>query len=145
VFLRGYEGNIIDTQRCIVNVQDFQSIAIIGAVNNRDRYSNKAVRAYKNRGYRVYPVSIRNDEIEGLKAYRSILDVPGDVDAASLYVNPGLGIKLLEDIQRKGVRTLFVNPGAESDELIERAESLGLNPLMVCSIMSIGVDPEEME
>jgi acyl-CoA synthetase (NDP forming) len=102
------------------------------------------VRAYRDQGYVVYPISVRNDEIEGVKAYRSILDVPGDVDAASLYVNPGLGIELLDDIAKKGVKNLFVNPGAESDELVEKAESLGMRPLLVCSILSIGVDPEGM-
>ena len=74
-----------------------------------------------------------------------VLDVPGDVDAASLYVNPGLGIELLDDIAKKGIKTLFVNPGAESNELVQKAESLGMRPLLVCSILSIGVDPEAME
>jgi predicted CoA-binding protein len=137
-------GKIIDSCNRGVEVNEIRSIAIIGAVNNRKRYSNKAVRAYRSRGYVVYPISVRNEEIEGLRAYRSILDVPGDVDAVSLYVNPDLGIKLLDDIAKKGVETLFVNPGAESDELIEKAESLGMKPLLVCSILSIGIDPETM-
>lgn len=122
----------------------FDSIAIIGAVSDRERYSNKAVRAYKARGYEVYPISIRDDEIEGIKAYRSIRDVPGEVDAASLYVNPRVGIGLLEDLAEKGVEILFVNPGADSVELIERAAELGLNPIVACSIMSLGVNPNEM-
>jgi hypothetical protein len=122
----------------------FGSIAIIGAVSDRERYSNKAVRAYKGRGYEVYPISIRDDEIEGLKAYRSIRDVPGQVDAASLYVNPRIGIGLLEDLAEKGVSILFVNPGADSVELIEKADELGLNPVVACSIMSLGVNPNEM-
>lgn len=123
---------------------DFKSIAIIGAVSNRNRYSNKAVRAYKSRGYVVFPISVRNQVVEGLKAYRSIADVPGKVDAASLYVNPKVGIELLDDIAKKGVKLLFVNPGAESDELMKRAEELGLNPILACSIMSLGMDPEKM-
>jgi len=123
---------------------DFRSIAIIGAVSDRNRYSNKAVWAYKQKGYTVYPISIRDEEVEGLKAYRSILDVPGKVDAASLYVNPKIGIRLLEDIKKKGVRILFVNPGADSPELVEKAYQLGLEPIVACSILSIGLDPEKM-
>jgi hypothetical protein len=123
---------------------DIRSIAIIGAVNDRERYSNKAVRAYRNKGYTVYPVSIRNSEIEGLRAYRSILEIPGKVDAASLYVNPEAGLGLLEDIAKKGVKLLYVNPGAESEELIAKAEELGLNPILACSMLSIDVDPEDM-
>jgi len=119
----------------------FKSIAIIGAVSDRERYGNRAVRAYKAKGYAVFPVSLRDAEIEGLKAYRSIGDVPGNVDAASLYVNPKIGIQLLDDMARKGVRLVFVNPGAESDELVAKARKLGLNPILACSIVSIGMDP----
>jgi predicted CoA-binding protein len=125
-------------------LKDFKSIAIIGAVDNRRRESNKAVRAYSGKGYVVYPVSIRNEVIEGLRAYRSILDVPGEIDAASLYVNPRVGTQILEDIARKGVKLLFVNPGAESDELVDRAEELGLEPILACSIRAIGEDPDTL-
>jgi len=125
-------------------MQQFKSIAIIGAVTDRDRYSNKAVRAYKAMGYAVYPVSLRDSEIEGLKAYPSILDVPTRVDAASLYVNPKIGIQLLKDIASKGAKVLFVNPGAESEELVAEAKRLGLNPILACSIASLGVDPADL-
>ncbi len=125
-------------------MSEAKSIAIIGATTNRNRYSNKAVRAYKARGYTVYPVSIRHEEVEGLRAYRSIKDIPGPVDVASLYVNPRVGIGLLNEIAEKGVKTLFVNPGADSQELMKRAESLGLGPILACSILSLGIDPEGM-
>jgi predicted CoA-binding protein len=126
------------------SLSEAKSIAIVGATTKRDRYSNKAVRAYRAKGYTVYPVSIRHEEVEGLKAYRSVKEIPGPVDVASLYVNPKVGIGLLEEMAEKGVDTLFVNPGAESQELLERAESLGLNPILACSIMSLGIDPEAM-
>ena len=132
------------SDRVVGLMKEIKSIAIIGATTKRDRYSNKAVRAYRNKGYTVYPVSIRHEEVEGLKAYRSVKEIPGPVDAASLYVNASVGIKLLDDMVGKGVKTLFVNPGSESDELVEKARTLGLNPLLVCSILSIGVDPEGM-
>ncbi len=125
-------------------MSEAKSIAIVGATTRRDRYSNKAVRAYKAKGYTVYPISIRHEEVEGLKAYRSVKDIPGRVDMASLYVNPRVGMTLLKGMAEKGVSTLFVNPGAESEELLERAESLGLNPILACSIMSLGIDPEDM-
>jgi len=67
--------------------------------------------------------------------------IPGPVDRASLYLPPEIGIGVLDDIQRKGIRELWVNPGAESDELIARAEALGLDPIQACSIVDIGERP----
>lgn len=125
-------------------MERFRSIAIVGASSDRNRYSNKAVRAYKAKGYKVFPVSLRDTEIEGLRAYRSIAEVPGKLDAASLYVNPEVGITLLRDIAKKGVKLLFVNPGAESELLVREAKSIGLNPVLACSILSIGMNPEEI-
>jgi predicted CoA-binding protein len=125
-------------------LKQYKSIAIIGAVADRNRYSNKAVRAYKTKGYAVFPVSLRDAEVEGLKAYRSVKDVPGDVEVASLYVNPRIGMQLLDEMAEKGVKLLFVNPGAESEELVAKAKKLGLNPILACSIISIGMDPQAL-
>ena len=117
------------------------SVAVIGASSVQHKYGNRAVRAYLRQGWTVYPVNPHETSIEGLKVFGSILDIPGQVDRASLYVPAAVGETLLEAIQRKGVKELWVNPGAESDALIERAERLGLQPIQACSIVDIGERP----
>jgi hypothetical protein len=125
-------------------MSESKTIAIIGASTNREKYGNKAVRAYAKQGYRVYPVTPNAAEVEGLPAYKSVRDIPGEVEIASLYVPPQVGIRLLDEIAAKKVREVFVNPGAESDELIERARALGLRAIIACSILAIGMTPEEV-
>lgn len=117
------------------------SVAVIGASSVRHKYGNRAVRAYLRQGWQVYPVNPNEPEVEGLKTFASITDIPGPIDRASLYVPPSVGVGLLDDIQRKGVGELWVNPGAESDELIAKAERLGLNAIQACSIVDIGERP----
>ncbi len=121
-----------------------QSIAIVGASTKRKKYGNMAVRAYAKQGFTVYPVTPNADEVEGHKAYRTIADIPGDVDIVSLYVPAVVGVKLLQQIADKKVKEIFVNPGAESDELMEKAKALGLNAMVVCSILAVGMRPEEV-
>lgn len=118
-----------------------QSVAVIGASGDPAKFGNKAVRAYLRQGWTVYPVTPKPEPIEGLRTYPSILDIPGDVDRATLYLPPQLGLKVLADIQRKGVNEFFVNPGAESDELVDAAKELGLDPIVACSIVEIGERP----
>lgn len=120
-----------------------KSVAVIGASNDRAKYGNKAVRAYLRSGFKVYPVNPKEETIEGLKSYRSILDIQTEVERASLYVPPKVGLKIIEEIARKGVKELYVNPGAESDELVNKARKLGLNPILACSILAVGLDPME--
>ncbi len=122
-----------------------KSIAIIGASANRKKYGNKAVRAYKAQGYTVYPINPRETEIEGLAVYRSILDVPGPVELASFYVSPSAGMQVIEEAAAKGVKEVYLNPGADSEELFQKAESLGIRPIVACSILAVGMDPDEME
>ncbi len=123
---------------------DKPTIAIIGASNNPEKFGNKAVRAYLRQGFEVYPVNPRGGEIEGMAAYEAIGDVPGsDLDRISLYVPPAVGLGLLEEIAAKGCKELWLNPGSDSPELVERAESLGLNPVVACSIVDIGVSPND--
>jgi predicted CoA-binding protein len=117
------------------------TIAIVGASPNRAKYGNRAVRAYAARGYDVFPIHPREEMIEGLRAYRSILDVPAELDRISLYVPPEVGLRLLDDLARKPAREIWLNPGAESPELIARAEALGLPLVMGCSLIAIGADP----
>jgi len=117
------------------------SVAVIGASSARQKYGNRAVRAYLRQGWTVYPVNPNEPEVEGLKTFASITDIPGPVDRASLYVPANVGIALLDGIRQKHVSELFVNPGAESDELLEEAERLGLNAIQACSIVDIGERP----
>jgi acyl-CoA synthetase (NDP forming) len=117
------------------------SVAVIGASKERHKYGNRAVRAYLRQGWTVYPVNPTETEVEGLPTFARIADTPAAVDRATLYVPPEIGRTLLAGIKDKGVGELFVNPGAESDELVAEAERLGLDPIFACSIVDIGERP----
>ena len=120
------------------------TVAVVGASNDRSKYSNKAVRAYLQQGYEVFPVNPKEAQIEGLQAYRSVSDIPRELDRITVYLPPAVGMKVIEEIAKKGTKELFLNPGSESDELIEKAEALGLHPMVACSITDIGVSPNQL-
>ena len=112
------------------------SVAIIGASADRSKFGNRSLRAHADCGYEVYPINPRAEEIEGHRAYPSISAIPAErVDRVSLYVPPNVGINLLDDIAEKGCDELWLNPGSESAEIIQRAEELGLNAIVACSLM----------
>ena len=116
-------------------------VAVIGASNDRRKFGNRAVRAYKLRGYTVVPINPHETEVEGLKAYASVLDVPGPIEMASFYVPPEVGERVIEEIARKEIPEVWLNPGAESDALIARARALEIQPVIACSIVALGQDP----
>jgi predicted CoA-binding protein len=120
--------------------------AVIGARSDRSKYSNKALRAHQMAGYEVFPVSVRGGEIEGLQAFASVVDIPGDrpLDRVTMYVGPQVGVTLLDDIAQRGCKELFLNPGTASNDLIEKAEQLGLNVVEGCSIIDVGYSPYQL-
>src|ERR1700759_4485057 len=121
-----------------------KTIAIIGASADRSKYGNKAVRAFQQQGYAVYPVNPKESEIEGLPAFKSIRDVPVRPQMISVYLPPPVLLKVLPDIAARGCDELWLNPGTESDEVLAEAERLGLNVIQACSIVGLGVSPSEL-
>jgi uncharacterized protein len=121
-----------------------KTVAIIGASNDRSKYGNKAVRAFLQQGYTVYPVNPREMEVEGLPVFRNIRDVPGRLERISVYVPPAVLLKLLPDIAAKGCDELWLNPGTESEEVLAEAQRLGLNVVQACSIVGVGVSPAQL-
>ncbi|MBW7866576.1 MAG: CoA-binding protein [Candidatus Hydrogenedens sp.] len=119
------------------------SIAIVGASADRRKYGNKAVRAFLKGGWTVYPVNPRIDRVEGLSAFASVGDIPGPVDRVSMYVPAAVGLAMLDDIAAKAPKEFFLNPGSESPELAAAAAEKGLSPVLACSIVNIGLRPDQ--
>lgn len=117
------------------------NVAVIGASNHHEKFGNKAVRAYLAHGHSVYPVNLREERIEGLPVFRSIVDIPVELDATLVYVPPEVTLRLLPAIARKGPGDLFLNPGSEDDAVVLKARELGLEPILACSILAIGDRP----
>jgi predicted CoA-binding protein len=118
-----------------------KTVAIIGASGDRRKFGNRALRAFQRQGYTVIPINPNEPEVEGLKTYASVLDVPGPIDMATLYVPPHIGAGLMRELAEKRIAEVWVNPGAESDEVMARARDAGLQPIFACSIIGIGENP----
>jgi uncharacterized protein len=119
------------------------TVAIVGASNDRSKFGNKSLRAFQAEGHTVIPINPHEQYVEGVKAYGSVLDVPGPIDMATVYVQPEVGIALLDQFERKRIPEIWINPGAESDELMAEASRRGLNIIFACSIVGIGRSPSQ--
>jgi len=119
------------------------TIAIIGATSRRDKFANKAVRAFLQHNDTVIPIHPAQTEVEGLRAYASVLDAPETIDVASFYVPSNVGVRVLDECAQKGIKKIILNPGAESRELLQRARELEIEAVQTCSIRMIGRAPSE--
>ena len=118
-----------------------KTVAVVGASNHRQKFGNKAVRAYQSAGYKVIPINPNERVVEGIPTYASVVDVPETIDMVTVYVPPDIGIGLLDGFERKQIKEIWINPGAESDELMAESRRRKLNVIEACSIIGIGHNP----
>jgi len=88
-----------------------RAIAVIGASNNPLSIGYIVIDNLLNHGYKgpIYPINPKADEILGLKVYKSVTDVPGDVDLVNISIKNVLVPKVLEECGQKGVKFAIVH------------------------------------
>ena len=121
-----------------------RTVAVIGASAGSTKYGNKAVRAFKQQGYQVFPVNPKATEIEGLPVFPNISAVPVRPNLVSVYLPPPVVLTVLPEIAAKGCDELWLNPGTESPEVLSEAQRLGLNVVQACSIVGVGLSPSQL-
>ncbi|MBL4883642.1 MAG: CoA-binding protein [Planctomycetaceae bacterium] len=123
-----------------------QTVAILGASNDRKKYGNKSVRAHQAQGFQVFPINPKEDTIEGLTCYKSLAEVPAEhLNRISVYLPPQIGIKLLPEIAEAKADEVWFNPGSENQELFDQAAEMGIKPILACSIVDVGRLPDEFD
>jgi len=102
-------------------IKDFMAqkrFAVIGATDNTGKYGYQIFKNLKNRGYEVYPVNPRLEELDGVKCYSSINDIPVKADVVDFVVPPGATEAILKDCKRLGLDRIWLQPGSESEAAI---------------------------
>jgi hypothetical protein len=113
--------------------------AVVGASNNKDKFGYKVFKRLLAEGYDVYPVNPNCEEVDGMKCYKSLSELPKLPGAVSLIVPPSIGVKVLEDASKLGIKKLWFQPGAESDEIVQKASELGLDIVYDnCVLVALG-------
>lgn len=103
------------------------TFAVVGASTDRAKYGNKVLRCYQQHGKKVYPINPKAPKVEGLKAYASLTALPVRVPAISVITPPAATEKVVHEAHGAGVKHIWMQPGAESEEAIRTAEALGMN------------------
>jgi predicted CoA-binding protein len=101
--------------------------AVVGASKDRAKYGNKVLRAYLQNNRDAIPVNPGADEIEGLTTYRDLASVPGNVDGVSIITPPNVTEKVVDQALQRGIKQIWMQPGAENSAAIESAEKAGAN------------------
>ena len=115
-----------------------ENVIVLGASDNPERYSNKAIKMLSEKGHKVFPIHPKLKEINGIKVYSSIEDIKNiKIDTITLYVNPEISNSLLEVILAIKPKRVIFNPGTENYELETKLQKAGIETLEACTLVML--------
>ncbi len=103
------------------------AFGVVGASTSRDKYGNKVLRCYLQHGRRAVPVHPREPAVEGVACVRSVADLPPEVKSISVITPPAVTEEVVAQAIARGIRSVWMQPGAESARAIARCREAGVN------------------
>ncbi len=116
-------------------------VAVVGASNRPEKWGYKIWRYLRERGHEVFAVNPGLDSIDGQPCVKALDDLPRPADGGppvegiDLVVNPKIGIEVAKAAARLKIPRLFVQPGAESNEIREYCERNGVDYVEACVLV----------
>lgn len=118
-------------------MSDAETVVVLGASPDTERYSNKAQRLLVEHGHRVIPVSPVYDDVEGVPTLKSVSDVSQPVDTLTLYLSPKRLLQMQDGIVRLRPGRVIFNPGTETPELQQALTTAGIPWEEACTLVML--------
>jgi uncharacterized protein len=117
--------------------------AVAGASTDRTKYGNKVLRALAGHGKNVVGLHPTETEVEGIDTYKSIADVPEPIECLSIVTPPPVTEKIVAQAIQAGVKSIWMQPGAEHAGAIQLAKDHGVDviaggPCLLVALISHG-------
>ena len=125
----------MDIQKAYSLYNYFDKWAVIGVTTDTEKFGYKIFKRLISRGKTVYGVSPKYTEVDGIKLYNDISELPNDIQVAVFVVNPAIGISEIDKIREKGIKTIWLQPGTISDELLEKANEFNIETVDKCVLV----------
>jgi predicted CoA-binding protein len=112
-----------------------QVIAVLGASENPERYSNFACELLRKYGHTVFAVSLHGRDIHGAAGRISLAGISEAIDTVTVYVSPRHQAPLIDEVIACRPRRVIFNPGAESEESERRLRDAGIKTVFACTLV----------
>lgn len=112
-----------------------RSWAVVGVSQDREKFGNKIYRDLRDTGYTVYALHPKLTEVEGDPCYAKLADLPVLPDVVNVVVPPQAALGVVAECTALGIKNLWLQPGSESEAVIEAAYDAGLTLVHNACIM----------
>src|SRR6056297_1367114 len=102
-------GSKMDLKKKTLKMKNW---AVVGATDKNNKFGYKIYKRLKQNGYNVFAVNPNIEQLLGDRVYDSLAEIEAEIDVVDLVVNPKIGIKVMEKIDKKGIKYVWAQPGA---------------------------------
>jgi predicted CoA-binding protein len=110
---------------------------VIGASENPDRYSYKAIHRLRQHGHSVAAIGVREGQVADVPIAKIMPDDSLAIDTVTLYIGPALQPKYRDMLLARKPRRVIFNPGTENPALAEELEAAGIEPVEACTLVML--------
>jgi hypothetical protein len=134
---KDYESPVYGTMNDIASLlhRDDTTVAIVGASDDPAKYGSVIYRDLKRKGFQVFAVNPNRDTVDGDPSYRSLDELPVRPTIVNIVVPPETALRVLEKAKQLGYRNVWLQPGAESPEVMAFVTGNDFNYLANACIM----------
>lgn len=111
----------------------FKNWVVIGDTANSEKYAHRILEELKKHDFNVKGVHPKG----GSEIYSSLKEVPYSIDIIDLCINSRSGIEYLREAKDLGINKVLIQPGAESDEIIEYCKCNGIDYVKGCALVAL--------
>lgn len=131
---RGTREDAIEDIAALLN-DPGTTVAVVGANDDPAKFGGRIYRDLKAKGFKVFPVNPNRPTVDGDTAYPSLADLPEPPTIVNFVVPPPRTLRILAECRDLGLRNVWVQPGAESPEVLDFLQAEGFNYLAGACIM----------
>jgi predicted CoA-binding protein len=117
------------------------SFGVVGASSNPKKYGNRVLKKYWEMGLIAYPVHPSGGLIVGQPSFKTVLELPPETMSISVITQPFVTEQVVRQAVEKGIRNVWMQPGAESPQAVSYLEANGINVIAdgSCVIVVLGI------
>lgn len=117
-----------------------KAYAVVGASSNEKKYGNKVLRCYLQNRFKVYPVNPNEEKILELDCVKNVMELPSTVKSISIVTPPNVTKFIVDAAIEKGIKNIWMQPGAENASAIEKCHDHGINLIAQghCILIELG-------
>lgn len=119
-----FDDNSID------QVLAMKTWAIVGLGNNPERAAFGVAKLLQDKGHKIVPVYPRAEEVHGEQGFKSLSEIPFQIDVVDCFINSKLVGKVVDEAIEIGAKAVWLQLDVIDEKAVARAEAAGLIAIM---------------